>query len=310
MPIRNLRLLFLNLILLINTIFPSIISDTLIKTPHGSLAVENIVVDDTIITYDQEKLSTATITNILTSVTNTIVAITTPKGTFYACSDQQFFDPILQKWIAAKDITTQNTFLDAELNHYACLNIKIIDAPATKTYCITTTYPHNFFITGQELLTHNHPVVIGIAWLFGEGLKFAGLTIGTTFLGSYVGVQLYNRDKKKQKDKYLDVSFVSGYGGYNPEPDDDKDHFELIKSNTDKKLRHKRFGNFYRDPKTKLWWSKDNANHGGSAFKVFKETAKGLEWIFDADHLGNQIIAKHKGPIGSFITYKELISCP
>jgi len=75
-------------------------------------------------------------------------------------------------------------------------------------------------------------------------------------------------------------------------------------------MRHRRFGNFYRDPNTQLWWSKDNANHGGSAFKVFKETAKGLEWAFDADEIGHQIISKHKGPIGLFISYKELIKCP
>ena len=66
----------------------------------------------------------------------------------------------------------------------------------------------------------------------------------------------------------------------------------------------------YQDPKTKLWWSKDRGGHGGSIFKVFKEQAKGLEWFFDADELGNQIVAKHKGPIGFFIPYKELISCP
>jgi len=110
----------------------------------------------------------------------------------------------------------------------------------------------------------------------------------------------------------FDISLeVDTFGGYSPNPnDDDKNLFESLKSKSDKKMRHKRFGNFYRDPNTKLWWSKDNANHGGSIFKVFKETAKGLEWTFDADGIGHQIIAKHKGPVGLFISYKELIKCP
>lgn len=231
MPIRNLRFLFLNLILLINTIFPSIISDTLIKTPHGSIAVENIVVDDTIIAYDQEKLSTATIIHISTLATNTVVAITTKKGTFYTCPDQQFFDPLFQQWIAAKDISPQNTFLDAQFNHIECLNVKIIDASATKIYRIATTHPHNFFITEQELLTHNHPVVIGIAWLFGEGLKFAGLTIGTTFLGSYIGVQLYNH--QKQKNQACNLAFhMRPCGNPCPDPDDDENNERIFNSIT------------------------------------------------------------------------------
>jgi hypothetical protein len=42
-------------------------------------------------------------------------------------------------------------------------------------------------------------------------------------------------------------------------------------------------------------------------YKAFKEGSKGLEWLFDADGVGQKIIDKHKGPIGKFIPYKELI---
>jgi hypothetical protein len=73
----------------------------------------------------------------------------------------------------------------------------------------------------------------------------------------------------------------------------------------DKTMSHPRFGKFYRDPRTGLWWSKDRAGHGGSAFKVFRETGKGLEWIADADALGNFIIGKHKGPAGLFIPFTQ-----
>jgi hypothetical protein len=43
---------------------------------------------------------------------------------------------------------------------------------------------------------------------------------------------------------------------------------------------------------------KDLGTHGRSIFKVFKETAKGFEWVFDAAKNGAQIAAKHKGPVG------------
>jgi hypothetical protein len=54
-------------------------------------------------------------------------------------------------------------------------------------------------------------------------------------------------------------------------------------------------------------WSKDLGTHGGSIFKVFQETAKGFEWVFDAAKNGAQIAAKHKGPTGRFIPYKDVI---
>lgn len=55
-----------------------------------------------------------------------------------------------------------------------------------------------------------------------------------------------------------------------------------------------------------LWWSKDTAKHGGSQWKVFKETKNGLEWIRDADEYGDFIVGKHKGDIGKFISWKQL----
>ena len=46
--------------------------------------------------------------------------------------------------------------------------------------------------------------------------------------------------------------------------------------------------------------------HGGSKWKVFEETKKGLAWVADADQYGNFIGGKHKGPTGLFIPWKDL----
>ena len=73
------------------------------------------------------------------------------------------------------------------------------------------------------------------------------------------------------------------------------------------KMRHPRFGNFYRDPQTKYWWSIDRAGHGGSAYKVFKEKNNKLIWIYDADEMGKIINGKHKGPTGEYIPLKDFI---
>jgi hypothetical protein len=63
---------------------------------------------------------------------------------------------------------------------------------------------------------------------------------------------------------------------------------------------------FYKSVSDGLWWTKDLAGHGGSVWKVYRETAAGLEWRFDADQYGDQIIGKWKGGVGRFIPWKEL----
>ncbi|UII22646.1 DUF6443 domain-containing protein [Fulvivirga ligni] len=70
--------------------------------------------------------------------------------------------------------------------------------------------------------------------------------------------------------------------------------------------RHSQFGKIFKSKSDGLWWAVDNAGHGGSKFKVFKEGKKGLEWISDADEFGDFIINKHKGSTGKFIPWGQL----
>jgi hypothetical protein len=214
---------FVCLTISIHSLLPSILSGTLIKTADGHITAESIACGDTVIAYDSELLSIASITHIKKTTTDIVVAITTEKGLFYAAPDQLFYDPITNQWILAKSISIQTVFLNAQLDHCPCINVEIISIKPIDVYHISTTSPHNFFITEQELLTHNAiPLFIGIAWLFGEGLQFAGMTLGTALLGSYIGVQLYNAQKQKEKECELEFHVVS-CGSPCPDPDDDKE---------------------------------------------------------------------------------------
>jgi hypothetical protein len=94
-----------------------------------------------------------------------------------------------------------------------------------------------------------------------------------------------------------------GGGGSGKPPRKD---WQITKENTDRVVSHKKFGTFHRHKTTGLWWSKDTAGHGGSVWKVFKETPKGLEWVADADRYGDFIVGKHKGEIGKFIPWPQL----
>jgi RHS repeat-associated protein len=75
-----------------------------------------------------------------------------------------------------------------------------------------------------------------------------------------------------------------------------------ITNPADKKVKN---GHTYlKDAKTGTWWSKDTAEHGGSAWKVYVEGPKGtLNWIADADEQGNYIVGKWKSSVGTTVKF-------
>jgi RHS repeat-associated protein len=63
---------------------------------------------------------------------------------------------------------------------------------------------------------------------------------------------------------------------------------------------------FYKSASDGTWWTRDVKGHGGSAFKVYRETSSGLEWIKDADEFGDYISGKWKGSTGYSIPWSSL----
>lgn len=86
--------------------------------------------------------------------------------------------------------------------------------------------------------------------------------------------------------------------------------WEISKERTDQSVVHATFGRIWRDIKTGLWWARDRAGHGGSAWKVFQEEATGLRHFKDADMYGTYFEDKHRGPVGEFIPWSELRRVP
>jgi hypothetical protein len=82
--------------------------------------------------------------------------------------------------------------------------------------------------------------------------------------------------------------------------------WRLTSVGSDKVMIHNKFGKFFRSKSDGLWWVEDTAGHGGSAFKVYRETGKGLVWYRDADQFGNFILLKHKSDVGTFLPWKEM----
>ncbi|MBY8607591.1 RHS domain-containing protein [Burkholderia arboris] len=62
---------------------------------------------------------------------------------------------------------------------------------------------------------------------------------------------------------------------------------------------------YFRDPKTKQWWSADTEGHGGSAWKVMEEQGGNLVHFRDADIYGD-FMGKHKGETGKTMSMKDM----
>jgi hypothetical protein len=187
---------------------------------------------------------------------------------------------------------------------------------------------HNFYITKSDILAHNFvpTLLLGLTQLAAPALM---PTIGAAALGA-LGITFLRNQKNKSDKKRNELQ--KSFGIEQPDPNDDpvfaptfeetlakgsastgwrdnkkaKDFFPQLKKIADKKAWHHKFDNFYRDPATKRWWTRDTSGHADPHHKVYKETSTGLEWLFDVD-MNDNIMVKNKGPVGKFIPYKELV---
>lgn len=76
-----------------------------------------------------------------------------------------------------------------------------------------------------------------------------------------------------------------------------------------RKALHSTFGVIEECVELGFWYSRDHADHsreGTVAFKCFKASVKGLDWVHDLDEKGNIIDGKHKGAVGRHIPWKDL----
>lgn len=300
-----------------SAVYPALIAGTLVKTSQGLVSVEQLHIGDQVTTCFPNKLiSTAQISKFSQYTTDTVIMIVTNKGSLAVSKDQLLYDPMLNQWIQVQDLTKNNVLLDYHGNQLKCIKVKLHRETAI-THRLSLEYPHTFYISDLQILAHNFvPLIFGISFAFGLG---EGIMLGSisASLGAWT-LWRYFKDKEKyiwfNQDQHnqngAKQNNTSNYQAGNSPEDPNDDFFKKMKSEFKRKYRSHRHGNFYKDAKTELLWSKDRANHGNSQFKVFKETSKGLEWLYDADHLGNPIKGKHKGPVGAFIPYKDLIVCP
>ena len=112
-------------------------------------------------------------------------------------------------------------------------------------------------------------------------------------------------DGSYMRGKKIEYKMLTGVGPDVGFGNSLKSLWKLTKAGSSVIKTHKTWGSFYKSISDGLWWSTDKIGHGGSKYKVFKETSKGLEWYKDADEFGNFILDKYKGPTGTFLPWKQ-----
>lgn len=178
----------------------ALVSGTLIQTTYGLVPIEQLHVNDQVITYYSNKsLGLTRITKIAIETTDIIIAIETEKGSFCTSKEQLLYDPICNQWIQAQDLTVNNVFINYNLEHCKCLNIQCYNKPTT-VYQISLESPHTLFISDLQILTHNFvPLVLGVSFVFGLGEGFALSSIGAGIGAFGLGLWKYFKDRQEIK---------------------------------------------------------------------------------------------------------------
>lgn len=325
--------------------------NTLVLTPNGYIAIQDIKQGDIVVSVTKE--GKPSLTEVLHTVIKTeqqhfklTISQCTRHGNLkneiaianqpiMVAQNQKFFRIFDHKWVKAKDLEANTIVSAATLPSVAKVTEVTQYFNGITLYDLNLKDDHAFCVSDLNIVVHNCGVITAL-WFnsatnlatFGQVIASAGFAGATATLLNiaipavciasavvFVAMEVVQSQAAKpttqsanknsnsvQNSKAQQTPNIKG-----PDKDPDDDWFEKLKKIAKEKAFHQKFKKIYKDPQTSLWWSKDIDNHGGSIYKVFKEAARGLEWVFDADALGQKILDKHKSPVGKFIPYKELI---
>lgn len=208
----------------INILHAGFPQNTLIRTDKSYRTIQEFSSQDTLLAFDLNDswLATSKVIYTLSLSVENCYRIHFAHDSILCSDYQKFYDPLLKKWLRARELTEQSYLLNANGDHIRCIRIeKIVQNLPVTMYEISLESPHTYFVSQAQILTHNvTPVLIGLSWAFGEGISLTGIGIG---LGR-LGLGLWQKFGANQKTTFAQIQQeckINSAGG-TPDPDDEK----------------------------------------------------------------------------------------
>lgn len=169
-------------------IFSAVLPGTLISTPDGLIPIESLQVGDTVIGCDLvDGIKHTKIAMTTKKEIEAIVIVETKKENLYTSEKQKFYDPTLQQWVAAKNITKDTTLVDCYFNYIPCIHVQTIQKKTT-AYEISLETPHTFFIGSTQILTHNiAPIILA----FAPAIPYIAPTLSSVIYPVTLGIGMF-----------------------------------------------------------------------------------------------------------------------
>jgi hypothetical protein len=136
-------------------IFCGFAKGTLIETPQGLIAIEQLQKGSVINGYDHERGIVSTpIEQIYSYSLEHVVAITTDSGVIQASAQQLLYNETQQDFIEAQDVTAGTVFITSDFERSQSKAVTLLEQP-TVFYDIVLAEPHLFFASDSKILAHN-----------------------------------------------------------------------------------------------------------------------------------------------------------
>ena len=168
------------------------VAGTFVKTPEGYTRIEDLQVDDYIVSLDKDKNRvTSRVTAVLSTFTQEWFTISLDGFKIIAAPDQKFYDHTHSKWVLAKELDLGH-FVMCLTGERHIVSDHAIARKEVRVYTIHLDKYHNFCVTTKDIVVHN--VIPLIVWGVG-GIAFAGwdtiavatvYTVGTIAAGMAV----------------------------------------------------------------------------------------------------------------------------
>lgn len=167
MGLMNQERFFFSLFLFffVRTLYPATFSETLVMTSEGFLQAQELELESILVGCNfkaqepEDFIVESSIIERNDTITYVLVQIQTATGVILSPLDQYFYDPLINEWIVAKELTPDNFFLTDDLKKLAVIDVQEIYAMESSVCALTLAEYHTFFISDgcSSVLVHNAP---------------------------------------------------------------------------------------------------------------------------------------------------------